>query len=414
LDLKAVVDMLRIAIVDPSDYTRDPLRSLLLGVDFVWLEAECSRYEFFADVIKQSVPSLAIVVLDADRTRALATISQLAAAHPQLAILAIGSDHQALLQALQRGAKYFLTQPVVLEELVAMLRRVQTEMGLGSQNGSPNPRLQQQGEVVAILGSRGGVGCTSLAVNLGCTLASDAGNHAILLDLDMALGDADISLDLVPDHTLADLAMNIDRLDMNFLKRSVMKHDATGLHLLTHPLQIADIGVVHEDHLSRIINLLRVSYTHLVLDLSKALMPTDLAALRLADHILLVTQLELASLRNVVRILMALSVDEAVNEKIRIVVNRVGSDYQEGDISLRKAEETIGRPIFWQVPNDAKAMLGARCEGVSLLQHAPKCKAQQSLAGLAQALFPQQSSKVGSLADTPQRASFLSRIISGR
>jgi pilus assembly protein CpaE len=407
--------MLRIAIVDPSDYTRDPLRSLLLGVDFVWLEAECARYEFFLDVIGQSMPNLAIVVLDADRNRALATITQLAATHPQLPILAIGSDHQALLQALQRGAKYFLTQPVVLEELLTMLRKTQMDMGLGSQNGTPNPRVQQHGEVVAILGSRGGVGCTSLAVNLSCTLASDPNNRAVLLDLDMALGDADISLDLVPDHTLADLAMNIDRLDMNFLKRSVMKHEATGLHLLTHPLQIADIGVVHEDHLSRILNLLKVSYTHLVLDLSKALMPTDLAALRLSDYILLVTQLELASLRNVVRILMALSLDETLQDKIRIVVNRVGSDYQEGDISMKKAEETIGRPVFWQIPNDAKAMLGARAEGMSLLQHSPKCRAQQSIAGLAQALFRHQSSlPVSAGTEPPQRGSFFSRIISGK
>src|SRR5437016_2363814 len=100
--------MLRIAIVDPSDYSRDPLRSLLLGIDFVWLEAECSRYEFFAEVINQSVPDLAIVVLDHDRTRALNTISQLVALHPRLPILTISSDHQALLQSLQRGAKYFL------------------------------------------------------------------------------------------------------------------------------------------------------------------------------------------------------------------------------------------------------------------------------------------------------------------
>jgi len=411
--------MLRIAIVDPSDFSRDPLRSLLLGVDFVWLEAECARFEFFADVIAQSVPDVAIVVLDADRQRALGLITQLAASHPQMPILAIGTDHQALLQSLQRGAKYFLTQPVVLEELLSTLRRVQTDMGLGSQNGVANPRMQQQGEVAAILGCRGGVGCTSLAVNLGCTLATNQHNRAILLDLDMALGDADISLDLVPDHTLTDLAMNIERLDMNFLKRSMIVHQGTGLHLLSHPLRIEDIGIVHEDHLSRIINLLKVSYTHLILDLSKALMPTDFAALRLADHILLVTQLELSSLRNAVRVLMALSLDDEIHQKIRIVVNRVGSDYQEADISLKRAEETIGRPIFWQIPNDSKAMLGARAEGMSLIQHAPKSRSQQSIAGLAQALFRSSSGTLAPAATNAanagnQRASFFGRMISGR
>ena len=410
--------MLRIAIVDPSDFSRDPLRSLLLGVDFVWLEAECARYEFFVDVISQSMPDLAVVVLDADRNRALQLITQIATAFPHMPILSIGSDHQALLQSLQRGAKYFLTQPVVLEELLTTLRRAQSELGLGSQNGTLNPRATQHGEVAAILGCRGGVGCTSLAVNLGTTLASNRENRSILIDLDMALGDADICLDMVPDHTLTDLALNIERLDMNFLKRSMMVHEATGLNLLSHPLRIEDIGIVHEEHLSRIINLLKVSYTHLILDLSKALMPTDFAALRLADHILLVTQLDLSSLRNAVRVMMALSLEDEIHRKVRVVVNRVGSDYQEANISLKRAEETIGLPIFWQIPNDSKAMLGARAEGLPLIVHAPKSRAQQSIAGLAQALFtnPLRPAQIGSMAaanGSPQRASFFSRIING-
>ncbi|MBL8799605.1 MAG: pilus assembly protein CpaE, partial [Planctomycetia bacterium] len=57
--------MKRIAIVDPADSTREPLRNLLLGVDSVWLEAECARYEFFFDVIAQSTPDAVIVSLDA-------------------------------------------------------------------------------------------------------------------------------------------------------------------------------------------------------------------------------------------------------------------------------------------------------------------------------------------------------------
>lgn len=404
--------MLRIAIVDPSDLTRDPLRSLLLGVDFVWLEAECSRYEFFPDVISQSIPDLVVVVLDADRQRSANLISQLGTLHPNLPILAISSDHQALLQALQRGAKYFLTQPVALEDLMGTLRRAQSESGL-STNGVAQVGLQQS-QIVAVMGSRGGVGCTSLAVNLACTLAASPENSSVLVDLDMALGDADISLDMMPDHTLADLALNIERLDMNFLKRSMVKHETTGVHLLAHPLQISDIGVVHEDHISRILNLLRISYSHLVLDLSKTLVPTDLAALRLADHVLLLAQLELASLRNVVRILMALGQEEGLSEKVRVVMNRVGADYAEGDISLKKAEETIGKPIFWQIPNDAKPMLGSRVAGIPLIQHAPRCRAQQSIAGLAQALFGKTANGTPAPADPRGSGSFLSRTFGSR
>jgi pilus assembly protein CpaE len=377
--------MQRIAIVDPNDQTREPLRSLLLGVDFVWLEAESKSYDFFADVLQTSPPDLVIVALDSDRARALNMILQLTAEHPKLPILAISSDNQALLQALKSGAKYFLTQPVVLEELLAALRKTAGEAGTAvSANGTPI--RQHTSQVTAVLGSRGGVGCTTLAVNLGCTLAADTHNDVALLDLDLAFGDADVSLDLMPDTTLADLAQNIERLDMNFLKRSLVKHPPTGLSLLCHPLHLTEVDNIHPDHLQRIINLLKVSYNHLILDLSKSLSPTDQLALQIADKILLVAQLELSSLRNVVRILHALSSADDIASKIQVVVNRAGSDQIESDISLKKAESTIGRPVYWQVPNDSKAVMGARVAGVPLLQYAPKSKAQQSITGLAAAL----------------------------
>src|SRR3954468_1302934 len=115
--------MQRVAIVDPTESSRESLRTLLLGVDFVWLENECARYEYFSDVLENGPPDLAIVTLDADKQKALQMIGQLAIEHPKLPILTISHDHQALLQSLQRGAKYFLTQPVDLEALLAALRR---------------------------------------------------------------------------------------------------------------------------------------------------------------------------------------------------------------------------------------------------------------------------------------------------
>jgi pilus assembly protein CpaE len=103
----------------------------------------------------------------------------------------------------------------------------------------------------------------------------------------------------------------------------------------------------------------------------------------MADVILLVAQLELSSLRNVVRMLLTLGNDDTLSRKVQVVLNRVGSD---NDISLKKVEETIGKPIFWQVPNDPRTMLEARNQGIPLLQHAPKSKLQQSVAGLVGAL----------------------------
>jgi len=401
------MDVQRIAIVDPSDATREPLRNLLLGVESVWLEAECSRYEFFIDVARQSLPDLVVIALDADHGKALQLISQLTAEFSGLPILAVSSrgDGQSILQALRAGAKEFLTAPVVLEELLLALNRLRSTRLSVSADGTvistgSGPRADSI--VISVIGSRGGVGSTGIAVNLGCNLAQDPSNSVALVDLDLALGDADVALDLIPDYTLADVALNIERLDMSFLKRSLCKHD-TGLSVLPHPVQLEDISLIHEEHLGRLIGLLRASYSHLVFDLSKRFTPTDMTAMRMSDAILLVAQLELTSLRNVVRMLHTLSQDGDLADKVKVIMNRVGSD-DGGEITLAKAEETIGRQVYWQIPNDFKAMVGSRNAGVPLLTHAPKSKAQIALMSLANAL----SGKAQPEAPKKERRSFFS------
>ena len=95
-----------------------------------------------------------------------------------------------------------------------------------------------------------------------------------------------------------------------------------------------------------------------------------MVALQMANHVLLVTQLDLPCLRNVVRLMMSFGEIEGMKDKVKIVVNRVGLD--TGQISLKKAQETIGREIFWQLPNDYRTMVEVRNNGVPLIEQAPK------------------------------------------
>jgi pilus assembly protein CpaE len=396
--------------MDPSDATRDQLRTLLLGMESVWLEVECARYEFFFDVIRESNPDVAIVSLDADQAKALQLITQLNEDKPELAILAVSAknDGQAILQALRNGAREFLTAPVVLEEMLLALQRLQRTRPSQEvkQGGGSNGTIKVNSQVISVIGSRGGVGCTTLAVNLGASLAQDPANSVALIDLDLALGDADVALDLIGDHTLADIALNIDRLDMTFLKGSLVKH-ASGLSLLPHPMQFEDAQLVRDEHLQRLIGLLRASYSHLVLDLSKSFSPCDVTALHMSDTILLVAQLELSSLRNVVRMLAALDLDREIGDKVKVILNRIGN---ESDISVKKAEETIGKPVFWQIVNDHKTVAASRNQGVPLVMAAPKSKVHQNILGLAHAL----NGKTNGTVARQEKPSWIGGIFSGR
>ncbi|MBN1908243.1 MAG: response regulator [Pirellulales bacterium] len=372
-------NVLRLAIVDPNDATRDALKNLLLGMDMVWLEAECSRYEFFADVVGQTHPDIGLVVMDASPEKALELVSSLAETSPECSVLVVSSssDGNLILQAIRAGAKEFLTQPIRVDDLVAALGRI-SERRFG--RGENKPRGSQ---IVAVAGVTGGVGSTSIAVNLGCALARHESNSVGLVDLDLCLGDADVQLDTIPDYTLVDVAQNVTRLDFTLLKRSLTKH-SSGLFLLPRPAQLEDIAMITPEDMRRVFGLLKASFSHLVLDLSKSYSAIDMIALEMASKILLVTQLDLPCLRNIVRLMSSFKEMDGVADKVHVVVNRMGLD--SGQITLKKAQETIGREIYWQLPNDYRTMIEVRNNGVPLIEQAPKAAITQSILALADAI----------------------------
>ena len=381
---KSDENLLRLVIMNPPDKGHEALRSMFTQIPYVWLQAECTKYEFLQEVIaNQTTPHVVVVAIDADLEKACKAIERLAQELPDVAILAISKrdDGQAILKALRAGAKEFLTMPFGVDTLSEALRKLEKT---GKAQHSPNLGVNKKEKtlVISFLGSRGGVGCTSLSVNLAATLAADPHNKVVLVDLDLALGDADIALDLIADYTLSDLVENIDKLDMTFLNRSLSKH-STGLALLPHPLNVGDATAITEEHLKRIISLLGACHTHLVLDLSKSLRPTDICALAMSDFIFLVVQLEITSIRTTIRLLSTLDADGRLGPRVKLVLNRVG---MVTDISREKAVELLGRPFFWEVPNDHKIMMESRNSGTPMVKSAPVSKIQHNFSEFADAV----------------------------
>jgi len=380
-------NVLRLAIVDPNDKSRDSLKSMLLGMDMIWLEAECSRYEFFGDVVVQTKPDIGLVALDSDPVTALKLVSSLSEAAPECSVLVVSSsgDGNLILEAMRSGAKEFLTLPLRIEDLLDALGRISDR-----RHGSSGEAKPKTNCVIAVAGTMGGVGTTSLAVNMGCILAADPSNSVALVDLDLCLGDADVLLDTIPDYTLVDVAQNVSRLDFALLKRSLTKH-SSGMFLLPRPVQLEDVSMITPDDLQRVIGLLKATFSHLIIDLSKSYSPIDLVALEMANDILLVTQLDLPCLRNIVRLMMSFEEMGNVAEKVKIVINRAG--LENGQITLKKAQETIGKDIFWQLPNDYRTMIEVRNNGVPLIEQSPKAAITQSLLAMTEALTTSQDVK---------------------
>ncbi|HUQ70027.1 MAG TPA: AAA family ATPase, partial [Planctomycetaceae bacterium] len=273
----------------------------------------------------------------------------------------------------------FLSQPLKLEDFLAALDRVKYQ----SQARSGETAQNRSCRVITIAGVSGGIGCTSLAINLGCCLAQSPGRSVAVIDLDLALGDADVWLDIIPEYTIQDVADNITRLDYSLLKRSLTKHDC-GAFLLPRPVELDARSPITPDELKRVVSLLKATFTHLVVDLSKSYTPLDLAAMEMSDSILLVTQLDLPSLRNAVRLMQFFQRIEGLADKVKVIVNRLG--LEDSQISVTKAFETLGREVYATIPNDYGTMVEARNNGVPLLTQAPRAKLTKAVQQLAQLL----------------------------
>ena len=380
---------LRISICDPNETSRDDLKKYLIGMENIWLEADCSRYEFFGEIVEQTTPDLAIIDVDSQEQSALKLIESIHRKFPKMGIVAISSrsDGSLILSAMRAGAREYLNSPVQIEELVGALDRV------ASLSADGTGRSKKSGAIISVAGVSGGVGTTSVAVNIACSLAKVPDHSVALVDLDLSLGDADVFLDMIPEYTLLDVTQNISRLDLSLMRKSLTKHES-GIHLLPRPIQLQDIQAIETEDFKKVIGLLRASFTHLVIDLSKSYNPLDIATLQLSDHILMLTQLDLPCLRNVVRLLSSLESFEGVNEKIKIVVNRTAPD--KSQISAQKAEETIDRKIFWQIPNNYRVISECRNNGIPLQTHSPKAAITVSINELARKLAGDRNEGPGS------------------
>jgi pilus assembly protein CpaE len=117
-------NVIRVAIVDPSDASRQALKTLLLGIDMVWLDADCHRYEFFIDVIGKSQPDLAMISLDNNAAKGLELIAKVTQTCPAcyVVVLSTSQEGSVILQAIRNGAKEFLQLPLKIDDFLAALK----------------------------------------------------------------------------------------------------------------------------------------------------------------------------------------------------------------------------------------------------------------------------------------------------
>jgi pilus assembly protein CpaE len=325
------------------------------------------------------VPELLILELDEDRGKTFAQIQTVLAAWPSTEIFLTSSqtDSEVLLEALRTGVKEFIPQPIQRAELEDALLRF-TE-----RRREKKPALVKRGKLITIIGSKGGVGTTTVAVNLAASLSQENPNRSVaLVDLNPQFGDAALFLDMEPTHTMGDVAKNIDRLDETFLASILSKH-SSGLYLLPSANAVEEIGLLTPEAAEKTLELLQTMFDYVVIDSGDSLAETTLATLNISPTVFLVCMLTVPVLRNTKRLLNILSHLHYPMENIGIIINRYE---KHTEVSLKDMEEVLGRKASWMIPNDYFTTMNAINKGQPLSTISARADVTKNFLKLAQTL----------------------------
>ena len=336
--------MLKAAIAS-SDLTSSA--QLLAGLEQTGLVSSVLQWNIPSDHVPESpdeMPEVVFLDLAREPEPFFAFATQLRRLRPTVKLIACSAavppQPNLLLEAMRSGVQDFLGKPVQPESLKDLLLRISQDV-----NAKEFP---SQDKLIVVMGSKGGVGATTVAVNLGVQLASFAHRRTVLLDFARPLGNVHLLLDLHPKFSIRDAVDNLDRLDSHFLAGLLTKHK-TKLEILGGTTQPEEWQNVNVNVLDRVINVAQNAFDVVLMDMGSQFSTDWSSILRMSRMILIVAEANVPSLWTLERRLLALKGFGIPQERARIIINR----WHKGDDEVLKSiQKDINRPIFASLPND--------------------------------------------------------------
>lgn len=338
------------------------LREALSGTSRARVLAESRDTEtLFGDTLRLR-PSAVIIVLEADAAeQSFSLIKKLTTAVPETAIITAASNASPnlILGSMRAGAREFLQVPIVADELRTVLDHV-TELC------ASDAQSYKQGRLIGVFSSKGGAGVSFLSANLAAAMSVPT----LLVDLNLQAGDAASFMGLDPKYSLADFAANRNRLD-DALLTSMVTSQSPNLSLLAAPHEAHEAEEITVQDVSEVLHLMGRRYESIVLDLPHTFDPVTVAALDLADDILLVMTMDIPGIRSTKRALKVFERLGYPRGKIRVVVNRWSKNI---DVELQKVEAHLDEQLIGFVPNDYPSVIESINLGQPLVQGKPASK----------------------------------------
>jgi pilus assembly protein CpaE len=374
-------EKVRVLIVDDVADTRENVRKLLQfesDIDVVGAARSGMEGIQLAQDLDPDVVLMDINMPDLDGIAATEAIRQ-KSPHTQVVILSVQGDQNYMRRAMLAGARDFLTKPPMGDELVSAVRRggemarlersknKQPRLGVvapGGRQGMPvvSPGVLE-GKIVTVYSPKGGTGCTTLAVNLAIALHNED-TRVVLVDANLQFGDVAMFFNEQGKNTILEIAPRVDELDAETIEEIMIKHEASGIHILAAPQRPEQAEKLTADQFTKVLNFLRQLYAYVVVDTCSILTDPVLAAVDLSDAIILVTTQDIPAIKNARLFLDLLQTMGIDREHIVFVMNKF--DKRIG-ITPDRVGDNLKQKISVVIPLDERVVIPAVNRGVPFM-----------------------------------------------
>ena len=293
----------------------------------------------------ENIPDVIILDLAGGTEVSLEFASHLRRLRPSVVIVACSPlkqpDPDLLMQAMRSGVREFLAHPVDTISLEAALKRIREEQAPGEKS------LERK--LIVVMGAKGGVGSTTVAVNLGAQLARLTQKRVILMDLARPMGHVSLLLDLRSRFSVRDATQNLERLDSHFFNALLTVHEKSGLEVLAGATDPDEWEDIQTSALLRVVNVAQSSCSHLIMDMGCSYSIHSRPLLRMARMVMLVAEADVPALWTLEKHLSKLSSWGVEPDQCRVIINR----YHRSDEDAIKAfEKRTKQSVFARLPND--------------------------------------------------------------
>jgi pilus assembly protein CpaE len=343
-----------IVIIDESPEARRVIRSALepLGV-MVLAETDSLIYGY--ELVRRNLPDVVFVDL---RPETLEMVNRIALQLKTPVVFVSGQDGSlpVLKACMHAGVREFLPRPLQAAEVQAAYNSF---MGALVRQDTPT------GTLITVFSNKGGLGKTTITVNLALALSEVTQKPVAVVDLNLQLGDITTFLNLVPKQTIVDVCQNIGRVDSAYLKSS-LAHFQVGnaeLYVLADPLQVEDAEEVTAEQINTLLTVLKSTFEYVIVDTPNVFDSRTLTAVDLADVLLLVSTVNLPSIRSTQRLLSLFRRLNYPEQKLRLIINRYATN---DEITVEDVEETLEHPVYWKIPNAYQVVMSAINRGIPI------------------------------------------------